>query len=294
VLTTREAFDKFRRRLELSETERKDAIKRHNEVRGHIREDFDVDRDFLTGSYGRHTKTKPLKDIDCFFVLGEDEKWRRDKPPVGTLDAFQATLSKHYPEDQLEPGRRCITAFFQKKSYSEESEEKVLSIDAVPAFPCGDHYEIPDRITGNWIKTNPERHAETATAKNNEISCQWVPLVKMLKAWNRHQGKPVKPSFLVEVMAVDLVDAPFVSFPRELQGFFASAGSTIGNPWPDPAGLGPAVSDQMTPELVANARSLLSAAQGQAALAIRAEAEGRQGDALAIWNALLGPLFAKT
>ena len=62
MITVTEAFEKFRQRLELSETERKSAIKRHTEVRECIRGTFGVDRDFLTGSYDRHTKTKPLKD----------------------------------------------------------------------------------------------------------------------------------------------------------------------------------------------------------------------------------------
>jgi hypothetical protein len=79
MLNTDEAFDKFRRRLELSETERRDAARRHGEVRECIRGGFEVKTDFLSGSYKRHTKTKPLKDVDILFVLGEKEKWRRDK-----------------------------------------------------------------------------------------------------------------------------------------------------------------------------------------------------------------------
>jgi len=82
MLTTAEAFEKFRKRLELSETERKDASKRHTDVRDCIRGGFEVKTDFLSGSYKRHTKTKPLKDVDVLFVLGEKEKWRRAKPPV--------------------------------------------------------------------------------------------------------------------------------------------------------------------------------------------------------------------
>ena len=89
MLTTEEAFDKFRKRLELSETEERDAAKRHAEVRDCIRGGFDVKTDFLSGSYKRHTKTKPLKDVDVLFVLGEKEKWRRDKPPVEMLQAFE-------------------------------------------------------------------------------------------------------------------------------------------------------------------------------------------------------------
>jgi hypothetical protein len=57
MLTTTEAFDKFRQRLELSETESTDAQRRHADVRECIRNRFEIKRDFLSGSYARHTKT---------------------------------------------------------------------------------------------------------------------------------------------------------------------------------------------------------------------------------------------
>src|SRR5260221_13923906 len=80
MITVTEAFEKFRQRLELSDTERANAIRRHTELRECIRGTFAVDRDFLTGSYDRHTKTKPLKDVDIFFALSDKEKEWRDKP----------------------------------------------------------------------------------------------------------------------------------------------------------------------------------------------------------------------
>lgn len=189
MLSTAEAFDKFRRRLELSDTESKDASKRHIEVRECIRAGFDIKTDFLSGSYRRHTKTKPLKDVDVFFVLGQKEKWRRDKPPIEMLQAFDDCLKKKYTEkDQTEIGRRAVTVVFDKNYYPEDHEEKVLSIDAVPAIDAGnDEYEIPDKVTGTWIKTNPEKHKEQATAKNKELDGSWVPLVKMVKGWNRER-----------------------------------------------------------------------------------------------------------
>lgn len=73
----------------IGDAEQKDASKRHNEVRDCIREGFDLKTDFLSGSYRRHTKTKPLKDVDVIFVFGSEEKWRRDKPPIETLQAFE-------------------------------------------------------------------------------------------------------------------------------------------------------------------------------------------------------------
>jgi hypothetical protein len=169
---------------------------------------------------------------------------------------------------------------------------KVLSIDALPAFECGGgNYEIPDKITGTWIKTNPDKHGEQATAKNNELDGRWVPLVKMAKGWNRANGKPIKPSFLIEVMAEELIEAPFSNYPDEIRNFFVALEANIGRSWPDPAGLGPLVSDQMTPALIANAKKALQEAQRKAALARRAEETGRQGEALSIWRDVLGDYF---
>ena len=290
MLTTTEAFEKFRKRLELSETERKDAAKRHADVRDRIRGGFDVKTDFLSGSYRRHTKTKPLKDVDVLFVLGEKEKWRRAKPPVEMLQAFETCLKKQF--DDVELSRRAVTVVFEKSYYPDDHEGKVLSIDAVPALEFGgDEYEIPDRVTGKWIKTNPEKHKEQATAKNDELDGFWVPVVKMAKGWNRANGKPIKPSFLVEVMAEGLVETPFSTYANEVRNLFAAMEANVGASWPDPAGLGPAVSDQMTPELVKQAQKALQEAQRKAALAARAEGTGRQGEALQIWREVLGDYF---
>ena len=73
-----DAFQTFKSRLEISKTEEDDASRRQKDVRATVQESFDVERDFLTGSYGRRTKTKPLKDVDIFVVLGDDDEVRFD------------------------------------------------------------------------------------------------------------------------------------------------------------------------------------------------------------------------
>jgi Second Messenger Oligonucleotide or Dinucleotide Synthetase domain len=98
MLSTRDAFDKFRKRLELSDTEQKDAARRHADLRECVRSGFDIKNDFLSGSYRRHTKTKPLKDVDVVFVLGDRETWRRAKPPIEMLQAFEACLETKYTD----------------------------------------------------------------------------------------------------------------------------------------------------------------------------------------------------
>lgn len=61
MLSIDEAFRKFKSRLELNEREQKNASQRQNEVRDYLQTKFGIARSFLTGSYARYTKTKPLK-----------------------------------------------------------------------------------------------------------------------------------------------------------------------------------------------------------------------------------------
>ena len=119
-----------------------------------------------------------------------------------------------------------------------------MSFDVVPAFVEADHFLIPDDVLGEWIPTNPQIHKDKATEANKAFSDQWKPLVKMAKKWNDYNGSPVDPSFLIEVMALDLISGEWTgSHPREIRQFFASAADRIGDSWPDPAGVGPEVND---------------------------------------------------
>jgi hypothetical protein len=293
MLTVPEAFEKFKSRLEISSTEAADASRRQQKIRAQIRDPLAVDRDFLTGSYARHTKTKPLKDVDVFVVLKASEAAYMGQPPDDILDRVVEILSPHYP-GKTTKGNRSVKVDF---GVSGATDDQVVSFDVVPAFAHDDAYKIPDRREGDWINTNPTVHAEKATAANAAFDKRWKPVVKMVKKWNDHHDKPVKPSFLLEVMALELLAAPWGgSYPRELRQFFASATDRIEDEWPDPAGLGPAVSARLAEDAWQRdqARRALSAAEVACTAALRLEQTGRTGAALDAWQALFGPRFAKS
>ena len=99
TLTVNEAFRKFKSRLELNQKEQDNASAKHTEVRDYLHTKFAIEGDFLTGSYKRHTKTKPLKDIDIFFVLKDSERSKyRDKTPSVVIDDFHKALVEKYLE----------------------------------------------------------------------------------------------------------------------------------------------------------------------------------------------------
>lgn len=286
MLTTEEAFAKFRSRLELTKREQDSASSRQKEVRAHLNGSFDIEHDFLTGSYKRHTKTKPLKDVDIFCVLGQEERHYRDEPPGNVLSAFEDALVEKYGRSAVLRQRRSVSVDFGEA----DDSEHVLSCDVVPAFALRDHYEICDQDgTSGWIETNPRTHEDSAVAAHDAFSKEWKGLVRMMKYWNNNNGKPIKPSFLIEVMALEVLHPPFGGQRhREIQFFFASLATRIGDPWPDPAGLGPHVSDAMDAPRVATAKTALASAEYAAARAIEASRSGRQGDSLRQWRDLFG------
>src|SRR5205085_10178738 len=193
MITVSDAFKKFKSRLELTDREQSDASRRQTEIRELMRENFQLDRDILTGSYSRWTKTKPLKDVDIVCILGDKERHYRDKNPSVILEECRKVLAKKYGESCVETHRRSVQVDFGVRVVDDDADEQVVSFDVVPAFAKGDDYEIPDTQVSGWIETNPETHKTLGTDANKAFSEEWKPLVKMVKKWNRTNGKPIKP-----------------------------------------------------------------------------------------------------
>ena len=297
MLTIDEAFRKFKSRLELNDREQQNASARQKEVRAFLDTKFAIENSFLTGSYARYTKTKPLKDIDIFFVLKQTERHYRDKAPSVVIDDFHKVLVDEYGKDAVrKQGRSVNVDFGIGVDADDNTDYRILSVDVVPAFTVSDDYEIPDTDSGKWIKTNPKIHAEKATAAHQAYSNEWKGLVRMVKYWNnnsRHGSmKPIKPSFLIEVMALQCLYGGWQGrFDYEIESLFATLADRIHDTWPDPAGLGPPISNGMDTSRRDRARNLLLAASRDARNAVNLVRQGRNGDALKAWRELFGPKF---
>ncbi|WP_249010499.1 CBASS oligonucleotide cyclase [Conexibacter sp. DBS9H8] len=295
MISLEEAFKKFLGRLELTDREQKDVSARHTAIREIVRAGIGVDRDILSGSYKRFTKTKPLKDVDIFFVLKASESAWLQRPPEELLVHTRGLLVPSYGEHAVALGRRSVRVDFGVRPLLDETDEKVISNDVVVAFADCDNYLIPDRTIGDWVRTNPEIHAQLATDAHAAYNQRWKPLVRMIKKWNDYHDRPVKPSFLLEVMALDILNRGFGGhYSLELQTFFATAAARITETWEDPAGLGPPVSDRLASDPIQQlkARQALEAAAENVSTARRLAREGRNGDALKYWREeIFGPLF---
>jgi hypothetical protein len=273
-----DAFNKCRTTLEITATEQTFAKRKHEDIRAVVRDSWTLADDFLTGSYRRHTKTKRLKDVDIFVVIdaaGPDAGLRQSGP-AALLAALKAILDEKY--DAVVIDRMACTVSFG-------SDEEIVSFDVVPAFKRkAGGWDIPDTERG-WIATNPKRHHELTTKKNEACDGKYVPFVKMVKGANRELGDIIDPSFLIEVIALAKVSEPFGTYQDELNWFLATAAEEVMNDWPDPVGLGPEVNLMSAAER-RKASDTLRSAQAIAESAVWLEDEGKERAAVEEWRKL--------
>jgi hypothetical protein len=198
-------------------------------------------------------------------------------------------LAKKYGQWNVRKDDRCVTVNFPDAN----DQERVMSFDVVPAFTKSSHYEIPDAYTAKgWIETNPKVHAAEATAANDAFGGEWKGMVRMAKTWNDDKNKPIKSGFLIEVIALDVLRPPFGGdFPYEFMSFFATMADRIDEKWPDPAGLGPPISDAMNATERANAKQALTTAHQMVREAIQLSRGGQNGAALQKYRDLFGDRF---
>lgn len=277
-----DAFAKCRTTLEITATESSFASRKHTEIRDVVAGSWELEDDFLTGSYRRNTKTKRLKDVDIFVVLkaGGEQAYRRNEHPSEVLRQLKKVLSARY-DSVVADGLACTVSF--------GAEDEVASFDVVPAFNRkGGGWEIPDAERAAWISTNPKRHHEQSIEKNDKCAGKFVPFVKMVKGMNREAGEPISPSFLLEVMAHGIVDSPFGKYQDEIVWFLASAAEQATDDWPDPAGIGPDVNGTRSASERRAAAQVFAGWQRTAEEAVRLEDSGQERAAVEEWRNLFG------
>lgn len=275
-----DAFANLKKELEITDTEASLASDRQIAIRGHLDLHWDIETDFLEGSYRRETKTKPLKDVDIFVVLKSSgaQGHFKDEAPLHVLEDLHRVLELKWANVEIDRMAAVV-----------RYGDAVASFEIVPAFTHGDGgFCIPDTKRGEWIRTDPNVHNDLSTQKNKECQEKFVPLAKMIKGANRELGEPVSPSFLLEVMAWDIVTPPFGRYQDEMVVFLATAADRLREPWPDPASVGPDVNEEMTAGEIATAEQALAGASEIASRAVWLEDDGQERAAVEEWRKLFG------
>jgi hypothetical protein len=148
----------------------------------------------LIGSYAREVSIKRVKDVDVFGRLANADA---TLGPGGILDQFARVLVAEFGEDRVERQHRSIKTDFPDFD---------LCVDAVPARPYEDHWEIPTRPKerARWVETNPTRLNELTTQANKDFTLNgsgiYVPTVKLVRQTRRTWLGDQPGGFYFEIM----------------------------------------------------------------------------------------------
>lgn len=283
-----EAFKILRSNIEITDLQAEVVSTRQNNVRDLISSELEVKESFLSGSYSRHTLLGPLSDadIDIFIVL--DSKYfhqynGQNGGPSGLLELVKKVLRKTYTRTpDISRNGQAVTIQFTD-----------FMVDVVPSFYRKDGgFLIPNSITQSWLPTDPKKHVEIMTAANEAHDGDLVPLVKMIKAWNRYHESYFR-SFHLETMALSLLANVKISdFPSGMRYFFDKGKSFVAQKNPDPAGfqedIGAYINSQ---EKVNEAVSRFSSACNFALRAEQSATNGALENAFNEWKRIFGDYF---
>jgi hypothetical protein len=191
-----------------------------------------VDCDFIGGSFGRHTKIRPLDDIDIyvplegtnlyyqasngsrfpFTVLSDSAGWNPLLTPrwangqlvssFKLIDEFAAVLKRRFPQTKVRDGRQAVSV---QMTHGETSTNDGLGYDVVPCFSLLPHHKDEQHFyliadgKGGWVHTNPRIDDGTAKVLQDQHNQLFRKAVKILKYWNAERLDGGLNSYFVEL-----------------------------------------------------------------------------------------------
>jgi len=222
----------------------------------------------------------PLKtaDVDIFVVL--NPSYYTADGQATLLDRVKRILASKYPNAaDISRAGQAVTITFSD-----------FKVDVVPSFNRqGGGYLIPDTIGNRWVSTDPKKHVSIWAERNKAQGGQLVPILKMLKCWNRENGGYFR-SFHLETLALEIFNG--VTITSEWSGvrfFFHLAQSLVSTALADPAGytaLRPPGANDVT-----EIKSRLGTALLRAQNAEAADLPGKTEEAFRNWRLIFGDYF---
>jgi Second Messenger Oligonucleotide or Dinucleotide Synthetase domain len=224
--TIDEGFSELLSNLEISDLQESTVSIRQKNVRAAVEDGLTVLDTFLAGSYRRSTMIAPLSeaDVDIFVVL--DAEYFEADGQAALLDRVKRVLRKTYTKTpDISRNGQAVTIVFTD-----------FKVDVVPTFHRkGGGFLIPDSQRGEWIATDPKKHIELWTAANKTHKGDLVPLIKILKGWNK--SRDLLRSFHLEVLILSVLNNMTISnYPSGVRYVFDKAREKIPLKLADPAG----------------------------------------------------------
>lgn len=275
-------FNKLRENLEITGLQSATVSTRQQGVREAVENEMTVSSSFLAGSYARSTLIGPLTscDIDIFIVL--DSAYYEKYTPAALLDRVRTVLLKTYKTTpKISRNGQAVTISFTD-----------FAVDVVPCYHRqGGGYIIPNSRTGAWLSTNPPAHEVKTKEANKAHGGDIVPLIKMMRGWNREISNAFS-GFYLELMTIDiLTNIKMSDFPSSVRYVFDKGREKVKFKQVDPAGYGDQINPLDNVTSVEDAVSRFTTAFNRAAKAEEYARNDKIADAYGEWRKIFGGYF---
>lgn len=276
------SFQKLKENLEITGLQKSTVSTRQENVRDVVADEMDVLDSFLTGSYSKSTMIAPLSeaDVDIFIVL--DPKYYELNGQAGLLDKIKRALLKTYTKTpKISRNGQAVTITFTD-----------FIVDVVPAFNRkGGGYLIPDSVQKVWIATNPKIHVDIIASENKNHNGDLVPIVKMIKGWNKNINDDFV-SFYLELLAIKIFKNVTISdYPSGMRFFFDKGREAIKYKAQDPVEYGGQINPLKNCQTVDNAVGRFETAYNRAIKAERYAENGNIENAVEEWKKIFSDYF---
>jgi hypothetical protein len=264
--TIASGFSSLSTNLELTGLQKATVSTRQKNVRVAVENGFDVLDSFLAGSYARSTIISPLSecDIDIFIII--ESKYYTQYHPSALLDRLRTVLKQTYPSTpKISRNGQAVTITFTD-----------FKVDVVPCFNRkGGGFIIPNSISQSWVSTDPTVHQSYLSEQNRLHNGNLVPLVKMMRGWNRGMNSAFS-SFYVELCTAKvLTNIKIDDYPSGVRYVFDKSREVVKYKIVDPAGFG----DEINPlNNIATVEEAVSRFQTAYNRALKAENFARNGN----------------
>lgn len=281
--TITQGFEQLRQNLEITGLQSETVSTRQQSVRSVLDDGLTILETFLTGSYRRNTMIAPLKEADVDIVAVMDTSYYQRDGQVSLLDKVKRVLLKRYPRTpKISRDGQAVTITFTD-----------FCVDVVPAFNRqGGGLLIPDSIQKRWIETDPKRHVEIWAEANKNHEYKLVPIIKMVKAWNKMHSALLR-SFSLETLTLQALSNVTISdYSSGVRSAFGKARSQVRSAVYDPAGYSGNVALYLdTYEKVNQVVTRLETAYQRAVNAEGLDQRGRPDLAFDKWRMIFGDYF---
>jgi hypothetical protein len=285
------AFETFIEKIKLTELQKQDAQTKIANVSSALHakyypnQVYDGSTKILIGSHGKHTNIRPPRDIDLLFKMPPAEFARYDalagnKQSQLLQDIRGVLKDKFTTTDKINAWGKVILISFAEGTHI---------VELLPAWKLeSGAYRIPNSENGgSWDTWHPVAEIQNIHDSNVQTK-KTKKLVRMMKAWVRSCGVPLK-SFMLELLVVNYLRDEFnnevnISYPKFVSEFFRyillKKNSTVTSPGsPTPINIGDSW------------YSRTESAFTRSKKAIEYEESGKLNDASLEWKKIFGDDF---